>query len=71
MAELKSEMAGVIESILVSPGDEVSEGQKLLVVESMKTLMEVNSPHNGKISDISVEAGDFVDEGDILMVFEQ
>ena len=68
--EIKTDMAGLIESVLVSVGDVIEKGQKILLLEPMKTIMEVNSPSEGKVLEIKCESGDFVDEGDILVVLE-
>lgn len=70
MVEVKSEMAGVVDSVLVEVGNEVKEGQKIFVIESMKTIIEVNSPGNGKVKEIKVSSGDFIEENDILVVLE-
>lgn len=67
MPEIRSEMAGVIDSVLISVGDEVKVGQKILVVESMKTVMDLVSEHAGKVEEVKVEAGDFIEEGDVLL----
>jgi acetyl-CoA carboxylase biotin carboxyl carrier protein len=66
--EIKTDMAGLVESVLVAVGDVIETGQKILLLESMKTIMEVNSPSDGKVIEIKCESGDFVDEGDILVI---
>ena len=46
----------VILDFSVKVGDKVSEGQKLLVTESMKGTMELESPINGTIMEINLDA---------------
>jgi len=70
MSEVRSEMAGIIDSILVEVGDEVKDGQNIIIIESMKTIIEVNSPGAGKVKEIKVSAGDFIEENDLLIVLE-
>ena len=56
--------------ILVSEGDEVTEEQGLVTLESDKATMDVPSPVAGKVSSISVGVGDKVSEGSSLMEIE-
>jgi pyruvate dehydrogenase E2 component (dihydrolipoyllysine-residue acetyltransferase) len=54
--------------ICVAPGDTVSEGGSLVVLESDKASMEVPSPIAGEVVRVLVEAGGSVRQGDELMV---
>ena len=55
--------------ILVSPGDEVSENDSLLVLESDKAAMEIPSPKSGVIKEVLVKVGDQVSKGaDIVSI---
>ena len=56
--------------ILVSEGDEVTEEQGLVTLESDKATMDVPSPVAGKVGSISVSVGDKVSEGSPLMEIE-
>ncbi|WP_425038235.1 dihydrolipoyl dehydrogenase [Primorskyibacter sp. S187A] len=57
-------------SILVSVGDEVSEEDPLIELESDKATMEVPSPAAGKVAEIKVAEGDKVSEGSLILVLE-
>ncbi|WP_409275523.1 biotin/lipoyl-binding carrier protein [Neobacillus sp. SCS-31] len=70
MKEIVSSMAGTVFNILASTGDEVTEGQTILVLESMKMEIPVESTGSGKIAEIRVAVGDFVNEGDVLATLE-
>lgn len=65
-----SEYSGRFWKPLVSVGDEVTEGQGLVVVEAMKTEMVVVSPKAGKVVKIFHKNGDMVDAGDLVVVIE-
>jgi len=65
--ELVSPMPGQVVDVLVKLGDQVAKGQKLLVLEAMKTQQAFNSPFDGKIVKLSVSKGEQVSEG-LLMV---
>jgi biotin carboxyl carrier protein len=54
----------------VAPGDEVTLGQSLLVLEAMKMENEVRSPRAGRIRSIEVTSGQAVGGGDLLVRFE-
>ncbi len=68
--DLKSAIPGRVVRILVAPGDEVTPGQSLLVLEAMKMENEVRSPRAGRIRSIEVTAGQAVGGGDLLVRFE-
>ncbi|MFS0823717.1 biotin/lipoyl-binding carrier protein [Bacillus sp. 1P02SD] len=70
MNEITATMAGTVLQVLVSEGDEISEGQVVAMLESMKMEIPIESELNGKIARIKVNSGDFVNEDDVLLVLE-
>jgi acetyl-CoA carboxylase biotin carboxyl carrier protein len=54
----------------VGVGDEVAEGQTLLIVEAMKTMNQIPAPRAGRVSRILVENGAPVEFGAPLMVVD-
>lgn len=70
MKEITSSMAGTVLNIMVSNGDEISSGQEVLMLESMKMEIPVESQMTGKVSEVRVNIGDFVNEGDVLIIVE-
>jgi biotin carboxyl carrier protein len=67
---LTAPMTGQVTEVLVAAGDQVQEGDPLLVMVAMKMNNEIRSPSDGRIVDVSVEAGDAVDQGDLMMVID-
>ena len=61
-------ITGTVWKIEVKVGDEVSEGQTLVILESMKMEMPVEAPEGGKVTAIAVAEGQAVDEGVTLVV---
>ena len=59
-----------IVELLVAEGDEVREGEDVLVVESDKAAVELPSPHSGRIAEIRVAEGDVAEVGDVPLVIE-
>lgn len=70
MKQIASMMAGVVIDILVKPGDEVTDGMDVAILESMKMQLPVPSDQAGKVKEVKVASGDFVNEGDVLMTLE-
>ena len=56
-----SPMPGRIVKVLVRPGDEVRQGQALVIVEAMKMENELKSPKAGKIVELYVKEGQTVE----------
>jgi len=54
----------------VKPGDRVSAGQTLLLIEAMKTFNQIKAPRSGTVTRILVEAGAPVEYGEVLMIVE-
>lgn len=67
MAEVKSPMAGTIFELIAAVGDEVEEGDELVILESMKMEIPVEAPVAGSVSEIHIAQGDQVQEGDTLV----
>ncbi len=68
--EIKSNMAGTVLEILVSPGDKVDAGQDVICLESMKMQMYISAEDAGTVKEIKIDSGDFVNEGDTLVILE-
>ena len=67
---LASPMPGKVVKILAAPGDEVSAGQALVVVEAMKMEHTVSAPRAGRVLSVACREGDQVDEGVELVTLE-
>lgn len=60
-------LAGTIFKVLVSPGQQVAEGETIIVLEAMKMETEVSAPKAGTIGSVNIKEGDAVTVGDILL----
>ena len=63
-------MPGKLVKVLVKVGDEVKEGQGLVVVEAMKMENELKAPKAGKVTEVVVKEGATVENGAKLVVVE-
>lgn len=70
MKRVVSNMAGVILEFLVKPGDAVAVDQDVVMLESMKMQIPVQSTVAGTVKALKVSEGDFVDDGDTIMEIE-
>lgn len=64
---LKAPMPGLVVAIPVEEGQEVTKGQVLIILESMKMQNELKSPRDGTVSSIKVKAGESVEQKQILL----
>jgi len=70
MNQVVAQMAGTVFQVLVGKGDKVEQGQIVIVLESMKMEIPLESEISGTVSEVLVQEGDFVNEGDVLVVLE-
>ncbi len=68
--EIVAPMPGRIVKVLVRPGDAVTAGQGLVVVEAMKMENELKSPKDGKVAEVRVQEGQAVEGGARLVAVE-
>jgi biotin carboxyl carrier protein len=65
-----SPLPGKVVKVLVKVGDEVKEGQGLLVLEAMKMENEMKSPKGGKVTEVRVREGQAVEANAGLVAVE-
>ncbi|WP_285766807.1 acetyl-CoA carboxylase biotin carboxyl carrier protein subunit [Peribacillus sp. SI8-4] len=70
MAELKASMAGSVWKIVANEGQSVTDGQDIVILESMKMEIPIAAEGAGTIKELKVNEGDFVNEGDVLAIIE-
>ncbi|MEP5766423.1 MAG: sodium-extruding oxaloacetate decarboxylase subunit alpha [Halieaceae bacterium] len=64
---IQAPLAGNIFKVNVKPGDQVADGDVIVILEAMKMETEVRAPSAGVVGSVSVAEGDKVVVGDILM----
>jgi acetyl-CoA carboxylase biotin carboxyl carrier protein len=70
VADVEAHITGTVWKIEVKVGDQVDEGDTVVILESMKMEMPVEAEDPGKVAEIRVEEGQSVSEGDVLVVLE-
>jgi biotin carboxyl carrier protein len=66
--EITAPMPGVVVSIEVAKGQDVSAGSPVVIVEAMKMQNEISTIRGGKVKEILVKAGDVVESRQTLLV---
>ena len=67
IVDVPAPMAGSVKELLVSVGDVVRARQEILLLESMKMEIPLESPVDGSISEVLVGAPERIDEGQVLL----
>ena len=68
--EIKAEMVANVLNVLVKEGDAISNGDTVVLLESMKMEIPVFAEHTGTVTKLAVHEGDVVQEGDLIAVVE-
>ena len=67
---LEAPMPGRVVAVRVEPGQTVTKGQELLVVEAMKMENALRAPRDGTVKSVSARPGDMVNPGVVLVELE-
>lgn len=70
IGNIQAPMPGLILDILVIPGQEVNEGDQILILEAMKMENVLKASGSGIIKTIAVSKGDAVEKGQLLIEME-
>ena len=70
MPEVEAHITGTVWKIEVEVGDQIQEGDTVVILESMKMEMPVEAEDPGVVKEILVSEGQSVSEGDTLVVLE-
>jgi acetyl-CoA carboxylase biotin carboxyl carrier protein len=67
---IPAHITGTVWKIEVETGQEIDEGDTVVILESMKMEMPVETEDPGTVKEIRCEEGQSVQEGDVLVVLE-
>jgi len=68
--EIRAEMVANVWKVVASVGDQVADGDTLVILESMKMEIPVVAESEGTVAQLAVNEGDVVQEGDLIAVIE-
>lgn len=67
---IKAPIPGLVVKVLVAEGDEIEDGQPLVILEAMKMENEIRSIRAGTVQSVKVEAGQRVEQNEILLLLD-
>jgi pyruvate carboxylase subunit B len=65
-----SPIQGMVLRLLVKSGDKVTRGKPVVILESMKMEMPIESPHAGEVKEVFVFESEMINAGDLLMIIQ-
>lgn len=71
VSNITAPIPGVIVAVSVKPGDVVTVGQELVVLEAMKMKNVIRSPRAGTVSAVKVAVGQTVKHRDLLVEYSE
>jgi acetyl-CoA carboxylase biotin carboxyl carrier protein len=70
MPNVPAHITGTVVRVEKQPGDSVTAGEAIVILESMKMEMPLESPVDGRVRAIRVKEGQAVARGDVLAIVE-
>lgn len=70
MHKVRSEVTGSVWKVEIAVGQSVSEGETLLIVESMKMEIPICAPASGVVSELLVAEGEAVADDQVVVILE-
>ena len=70
ISDIKAPMPGLVLDIMVEPGQVVSKGDAVMILEAMKMENSIKSPTDGTVKSIGINKGNAVEKNEILVTFE-
>lgn len=67
MTVVRSEGAGSVIEVMVQPGDRVTVGDEIVVMESMKMEVPIVAPVTGTVSEVFVAIGNSIQEDEVIV----
>ena len=64
---INAPLAGTVVKVLVQPGQAVTEGETIIILEAMKMETSISAPATGNIVEVRIQAGDNCAVGDVLV----
>lgn len=69
LKDLKAPMPGLVLDVFVKAGQEIEEGQELMILEAMKMENAIKSPQAGTIASVHADKLDKVEKNQLLIMF--
>jgi acetyl-CoA carboxylase biotin carboxyl carrier protein len=70
LPDVEAHITGTVWKIECEVGQQINEGDTVVILESMKMEMPVEAEDDGRVTEIACQEGQSVSEGDTLVVLE-
>jgi biotin carboxyl carrier protein len=70
VSEIRAEMVANVWQVVAAQGQQVHDGDTLVILESMKMEIPVLAESDGTLTKLAVAEGDVIQEGDLIAVIE-
>jgi biotin carboxyl carrier protein len=70
VAEVRAEMVANVWQVVAAEGDQIKDGDTLVILESMKMEIPVLAENSGILAKLHVAEGDVIQEGDLIAVID-
>lgn len=70
MPEVIAPMGGNVWEVKVKVGDQVNEGDEVVILEAMKMELPIVAEASGVVKEVKVKKGDAVETGAVLVILE-
>jgi len=70
VTEIRAEMVANVWKVVAAEGDQVADGDTLVILESMKMEIPVLAEGAGTLTSLAVAEGDVVQESDLIAIIE-
>lgn len=70
MTEVRAEMVANVWKVVATEGDQVEDGDTLVILESMKMEIPVLAEGSGTLTKLHVGEGDVIQEGDLIATID-
>jgi biotin carboxyl carrier protein len=71
VTEVRAEMVANVWKVVAAEGDQVEDGDTLVILESMKMEIPVLAEDSGTLAKLHVAEGDVIQEGDLIAVIQE
>jgi acetyl-CoA carboxylase biotin carboxyl carrier protein len=68
VAEIRAEMVANVWKVVAAEGQQVQDGDTLVILESMKMEIPVLAESDGTLTKLAVAEGDVIQEGDLIAI---
>ena len=69
--EIRAHITGTVWKVEAKAGDELEEGDPIVILESMKMEIPVEAPEDGTVVEVKVEETQAIKEGDLIAIFDE